>query len=68
MKYIKKQKEPESLVQHRCELHATYDNYREKDELRISLLNEQGYICCYCMQHIGKHNMKIEHLRPRSKF
>ncbi|EJQ92884.1 retron system putative HNH endonuclease [Bacillus cereus] len=67
MKHIVKGSAPGSLVYHKKQLLATYDNYREKDDVRISLLNEQGFICCYCMSRIEKENMKIEHWLPQSK-
>ncbi|SCC68923.1 retron system putative HNH endonuclease [Bacillus wiedmannii] len=67
MKYIVKESAPESLVFHKKQLQATYDSYREKDDVRTSLLQEQGFICCYCMSRIEKGNMKIEHWLPQSK-
>lgn len=48
----------------------TYEN--EFEELRISLVKEQRYICCYCQQeiafkdeHTGKLQMKTEHFEPK---
>jgi uncharacterized protein (TIGR02646 family) len=38
----------------------------ETDNLRKSLLEEQGYICCYCMSRISCDNSKIEHFKPQS--
>ncbi len=69
MKQIKKGKEPDSLTVHRKKSHANYDNYSEKDDLRDSLVKEQGYICCYCMQRISPstEKMKIEHHQPQKK-
>ncbi len=63
MRAIQKGREPQSLIQHRRSPHADYDNYRQKDELRVSLAIEQGGICCYCMQRIRPEvgGMKIEH-------
>lgn len=66
MKHIVKGSTPASLVYHRKQLHATYDNYKEKDDVRTSLLQEQGYICCYCMSRIDKGSMKIEHWLSQS--
>lgn len=65
MKYIQKNKrtEPASLKAHRLRSHANYDN-SPKDDIRLALLKEQGYLCCYCMQRISqpdKSKMKIEH-------
>jgi len=60
---IIKGKEPNSLAQHRCNSHADYANYNDKDRLRASLVAEQRGLCCYCLSRIptklGK--MKIEH-------
>lgn len=65
MKRIYKGQPPSSLIQHKARKGATYSNYREKGDLRDSLLNEQGYICCYCMNRIiadeKNIGMKIEH-------
>lgn len=33
-----------------------------RDEVLISLLNEQGYICAYCMRDIDLSNATIEHI------
>jgi uncharacterized protein (TIGR02646 family) len=63
MRPITKGPEPESLTEHRAKPHADYDNYAEKNDLRVSLVGEQGALCCYCMQRIYAHidRMKIEH-------
>ena len=68
MKKIIKQSEPRSLVEHRSQANADYDNYPDKDKLRESLLKEQGYICCYCMSRIKLDEMKIEHWQPQTKY
>ena len=39
----------------------------EPDNLRKQLLQEQGYICCYCMSRIDCDNSKIEHFKPQTK-
>ncbi|WP_298392234.1 hypothetical protein [Flavobacterium sp.] len=41
----------------------TYDGLdtKEIDDLKTALLNEQGWVCGYCMQKINKDNMSIEH-------
>jgi uncharacterized protein (TIGR02646 family) len=42
---------------------AHYDNFKQsdgKDKVQKSLLEEQGYLCAYCMQRI-EHPPKIEH-------
>jgi len=70
MKKIIKQLEPRSLLEHRLKTHVNYNNYAKKDELRKSLLEEQGYICCYCMSRItlDLDKMKIEHWKPYTKY
>ncbi|PEA48703.1 TIGR02646 family protein [Bacillus thuringiensis] len=67
MKYIKKGNAPASLVYHKKQSFSTYDNYKEKDDVRTSLLQEQGFICCYCMSRINKRSMKIEHWLSQSE-
>jgi uncharacterized protein (TIGR02646 family) len=39
----------------------------DKKELRRALLEEQGYICGYCMRRINSADSKIEHIKPQSK-
>jgi uncharacterized protein (TIGR02646 family) len=42
---------------------ATYDGLDKKeiDKIKTGLLNEQGWVCGYCMQQINEDNMSIEH-------
>ena len=67
MRNIVKGQPPASLVEHRAQEHADYDNYRDKDTLRACLVTEQRWICCYCMGPIAptREAMKIEHWRPQ---
>lgn len=64
MKAISKGKEPVSLTQHRANKPSFYENL-PKDDIRNSLLAEQGHICCYCMKRIPQYGKtpgsKIEH-------
>jgi uncharacterized protein (TIGR02646 family) len=65
MKFIVKGNEP-----------AAWKAYRETQgvdfeaisALKEALLNEQGYLCCYCMNGIKEDNMKVEHYKPRSIY
>ena len=68
MRPIVKGNEPRSLTRHRRTPYGDFDNYREKDELREALVEEQQSICCYCMCRIrnGPFAMKIEHWRSRT--
>ncbi len=74
MKNITKGHEPNSLTEYRNSLKGDYlgdtvfDDYPDKSTLKKCLLEEQGYICCYCMQRIDENNMKIEHWRAQSKY
>jgi uncharacterized protein (TIGR02646 family) len=67
MKYIKKAREPKSLIEHSSKEHACYDNIPKetKNEIRETLLSEQGHVCCYCMKRIHMEDMKIEHWKPQ---
>lgn len=73
MKQIVKTAEPNSLLQHRARQFANFDNIplATKEELRQSLLSEQGHICCYCMKRIPEHTspyMKVEHYKCQDNF
>jgi len=63
---INKKKEPASLVAYRQQVGAKYDgpNFTAvKDDIRTALLEEQGFLCAYCMQriHNDQFKTKIEH-------
>jgi uncharacterized protein (TIGR02646 family) len=79
MKQITKNAEPRSLIQYRAN-RGTFDDMPSdiKDNLRSSLLDEQGHICCYCMKRIPQKlnskeieknypSCKIEHVKCQSK-
>lgn len=70
MRCIRKGREPDSLTEHRCKTHADYDNYREKDELRVSLVREQRGLCCFCMSRIypDEKRMKIAHWHSQTNY
>jgi uncharacterized protein (TIGR02646 family) len=69
MKKIIKGTEPLCLTKYRQTKDSTptYDDYRPKTPLQQSLLDEQGYICCYCMQRIRINNVEIDHFLPKAK-
>lgn len=64
MKFIEKGKEPAAWKAHRETPGVDFDAI---PELKKALLQEQGYICCYCMSGIKASNMKVEHYKPRGK-
>jgi uncharacterized protein (TIGR02646 family) len=73
MKQINKIAQPQSLVQHKANQPANYDGLilKAKDDLRLSLLTEQGHICCYCMRRIPEPTfpyMKVEHYRCQDNY
>src|ERR1700759_1884449 len=70
MRNIVKSAEPRSLKQHRCSVHADYDNYSDKDSLRKSLVAEQRGLCCYCLSRLiaDLQHMKIEHWQSQARF
>ena len=67
---IKKGAEPRSLIKHRKTAHNDYDNYDEKEDLRQALVDEQRWLCCYCMGRIRPHinSMKIEHWQSQVRY
>ncbi|GHU56568.1 hypothetical protein FACS189411_07540 [Bacteroidia bacterium] len=78
MKQITKLNEPHSLTEHRAQPYSTFDNLplSAKQDLRENLLNEQGYICCYCTKRIPEKidadgnisdDMKIEHYQCQTQ-
>ncbi len=46
------------------------DDFPQKDDLRIQLAEEQGFLCAYCMQRIHPESgdTKIEHFHPQTIF
>jgi uncharacterized protein (TIGR02646 family) len=73
MKYIDKKivTIPPSFSKHLLQPKHTYENYSEKDDLRTSLWEAQGAICCYCMRRIAApiaQKMVIEHFKPQSLY
>lgn len=73
MKYIKKNVEPQVLVNLKEKANAdwqpTYDNDlrgSDKEEVKKSLMAEQGYICCYCERELTDDDSHIEHFKPQS--
>ena len=63
MRYIdNRNREPKDLTEYRATTPgATYDDLRGKESIRQSLVDEQGYICAYCMGKIFVDTSSIEH-------
>lgn len=71
MKYIvakKARNEPKDVVAKRATPGSSFDDL-PKAPLRQALLQEQGFICAYCMQRLKDegNSTKIEHWSPRTK-
>lgn len=64
MLLINKGNAPDSLLKYKKEKYAYYNGFKYKDDIRKSLLIEQGYLCAYCMRRISITEMKIEHYIP----
>ncbi|MEX6215852.1 retron system putative HNH endonuclease [Providencia hangzhouensis] len=60
---ITKHIQPNSLTSYKNDPQARYDNLptRVREDLKDSLLREQGYVCAYCMSRIDSQKMRIEH-------
>ena len=75
MKHIIKRKEPPELTELRAKASDDYKpTYEEldgrkkrKQAVHQALIEEQGWICCYCEVRIRREDSHIEHWRPRSK-
>lgn len=68
---IKKKSIPPSLVKYKKTINASFDSLPKevKDRIRTSLLEEQGYICAYCMKKLkdDSSQVKIEHYVARTE-
>lgn len=63
MLYIEKGPEPARLRQAKREGLKHYDDMTTgvKDEIRLHLATEQGFLCAYCMRKLRLETMQIEH-------
>lgn len=72
MKYIKKQRAPKPLrdwIKGNSHLPgAEYGTHGfPKDEVRQTLLAEQGHLCAYAMISVAEASCHIEHIKPRER-
>ncbi len=67
---ITKSTTPLGLAMHRRTKGARYANLpsEAQSELKSALLEEQGYLCCYCMQRVHFDDMRVEHWQCQSFF
>lgn len=55
-----------NLQKEQSKVWQVFKSSKEKNNLKESLLNEQGFLCCYCQQQIHlNENTQIEHLLAR---
>jgi uncharacterized protein (TIGR02646 family) len=68
LKYIIKGNEPKEFTEWKTnEPNAVYEDLKDPEKSRVIefLLNEQGFICCYCGGRIELANSNIEHVITR---
>ena len=74
MKHIAKNEEPPELREFNTKANPNWQPSFDgmsgnlKRALHDTLLNEQGWICCYCNRRVGRDSSHIEHVRPRSRY
>jgi len=72
MKYIIKGTEPKKFLSWKAlaniNWQPTYNDLRgeEKQAVKSALMEEQGYICCYCERELSDNDSHIEHFKPQS--
>lgn len=72
MKYIVKTAEPVKLSAWKAlantDWQPTYDDLSgdEKAAVKNALMEEQGFICCYCERRLTDNDSHIEHFRPQN--
>ncbi len=71
MKYIKKTTEPSDFTRYKCNPIGTSYSDIDSDVKKIlkkSLLEEQGFLCCYCMKRIDESSMRVEHFQCQDNY
>ncbi|WP_175438305.1 retron system putative HNH endonuclease [Fusibacter sp. 3D3] len=66
-----KNTEPVELIEYKKTPGVCFGNMHKevKDAVKIALIEEQGYLCCYCGKRIEiTDHLKIEHILPQGKF
>jgi uncharacterized protein (TIGR02646 family) len=72
MKTIDKQAEPKAFADWKAlASNDWYPDYEQlsgetKKAVKTALMEEQGYICCYCERRLTDEDSHIEHFRPQS--
>ncbi|MBZ8180191.1 retron system putative HNH endonuclease [Oscillatoria salina] len=76
MRYIKKGQEPQEFTEWKASgnenWQPNWDNFQkpEKPIVHDALLQEQGFICCYCGRRITRNidSSHLEHFQPRTQY
>ncbi len=72
MKYVEKRHEPEAFTQWKDlaneDWQPTYGDLSGdlKASVKGTLMQEQGYLCCYCERRVAEGDSHIEHFKPQS--
>lgn len=72
MKHIIKQDEPQEFIDWKALANEDWQpSYGDlsgptKQVVKTALMQEQGYICCYCERRLSDDDSHIEHFRPQS--
>lgn len=70
MKYIHKQNEPLELIEYKTTPGVSFEGWHKevRDPVKKSLVEEQGFICCYCQSKIDiSERTIVEHLLPKER-
>jgi uncharacterized protein (TIGR02646 family) len=71
MKAIAKHAEPQELIDWKAQANADWQPSfgvlagELKRTLKLALMREQGWICCYCERRLEENDAHIEHFRPQ---
>ena len=74
MKHIVKQREPDTFSEWKTlDKMAHRPNWNRvpadiKRDVHLALIQEQGFLCCYCQALVNPESSHVEHFRPRSKL
>ena len=72
MKYVEKNPEPETFTQWKAlssdDWQPAYDSMGSsiKTDVKKALMQEQGFLCCYCERRLIDEDSHIEHFKPQS--
>jgi len=68
MKHIQKQAAPQAFIDWKSRP-RTYDRFKKtaqiKQVVKAALMQEQGYLCCYCERRLTDSDSHIEHFKPQ---